>query len=73
VCDENLGVIEIGEHDWDVFELVDMESGADFDEVVFGSIVHDGSWGQVLEEDIIIDRHFWRSSGARQIGDRGGW
>ena len=29
VCDENLGVIEMGEHDWDVFELVDMESGAD--------------------------------------------
>ena len=35
MCDENLGVIEMGEHDWDVFELVDTESGADF-EVVFG-------------------------------------
>ena len=23
VCDENLGVIEMGEHDWDVFELVE--------------------------------------------------
>jgi hypothetical protein len=31
VCDENLGVIEMGEHDWDVFELVDMKSGADFE------------------------------------------
>ena len=72
VCDKNLGVIEMGEHDWDVFELVDTESGADF-EVVFGSIVHDGSWGQVLEEDIIIDRHFCRSSDGRQIGGRGGW
>ena len=72
MCDENLGVIEMGEHNWDVFELVDTESGADF-EVVFGSIVHDGSWGQVLEEDIIIDRHFCRSSDGRQIGGRGGW
>ena len=73
MCDVDLRVIEVGVHDWDVFELVDMESGADF-EVVFGSIVHDGSWGQVLEEeDIIIDRHFCRSSDGRQIGGRGGW
>ena len=57
--DENLGVIEMGEHEWDVIELVDMESRADF-EVVFGSIVHDGSRGQILKEDIIIDRHFCR-------------
>ena len=52
MCDENLGVIEMGEHDWNVFELVDTESGADF-EVVFGSIVHDGSWGQVLTRDLM--------------------
>ena len=51
--------------------LVDMESGADL-EVVFDSIVHNGSWGQVLEEDIIIDRHFCRGSDGRQMGGRGG-
>ena len=69
--DENLGVIEMGEHNWDVFELVDMESRADF-EVVFGSIVHDGSRGQVLEEDIIIDtRHFCRGIDGMYIGGRG--
>ena len=39
-----LRVVEVGVHNWDVFELVDMESGAD-SEVVFGSIVHNGSRG----------------------------
>jgi hypothetical protein len=42
------------------FELVDTESGADI-EAVFGSIVYDSSDGQVLVEDLIIDRqHFCR-------------
>ena len=44
MCDVDLRVIEVGVHDWDVFELVDMESGAD-SEVMFGSVFHDGSRG----------------------------
>ena len=44
VCDVDLEVVKVGIHDWDVFELVDTESGAD-SEVMFGSIFHDGSRG----------------------------
>ena len=44
VRDVDLRVVAVGVHNWDVFELVDTESGAD-SEVVFGSIVHNGSRG----------------------------